>query len=60
MKRSSSTTAQATIADMTSTGDNGTMTGTFQVGQTVAGDALPTFNGGIAPFTYAVKFQTSD
>ena len=55
-----STTAQATIAaDMTSTGDNGTMTGTFQVGQTVAGDALPTFNGGIAPFTYAVKFQTS-
>ena len=49
------------IADvMRSTGDNGTMTGTFQVGQTVAGDALPTFSGGIAPFTYAVKFQLSD
>ena len=55
-----SDTSQATIADdMTSTGDNGTMTGTFQVGQTVAGDTLPTFNGGIAPFTYAVKFQIS-
>ena len=55
-----STTTQVTIADdMTSTGDNGTMTGTFQVGQTVAGDTLPTFNGGIAPFTYAVKFQVS-
>ena len=56
-----SATSQATIADdMTSTGDNGTMTGTFQVGQTVAGDTLPTFNGGIAPFTYRVKFQISD
>ena len=56
-----SVTSQATIADdMTSTGDNGTMTGTFQVGQTVAGDTLPTFNGGIAPFTYRVKFQISD
>lgn len=44
---------------MTSTGDNGTITGTFQVGQTIAGDALPTFNGGTAPFNYAVKFQSS-
>ena len=55
-----SSTSQATIADvMTSTGDNGTMTGVFKAGETVAGDTLPTFNGGIAPFTYAVKFQVS-
>ena len=55
-----SSTSQATIAaDMTSTGDNGTMTGVFKAGETVSGLALPTFNGGIAPYTYAVKFQVS-